>query len=204
MEYVSIADIDSPLGDVDVRRLSEPLQTSDIAINLYRLNPGDSFPAGLHTHADQEEVFVVLEGRAAFETLLPPADPAQLDGLDGYEGSQVRVAESEAIRFAPGDFQSGRNAADGESVVLAIGAPRGTDDIRLPIPCPTCGHAPLQLDTDGSEPTFRCLDCTEEHSPAPCPECGDPDLQVTLGEEGLMQVECPSCGAGFDEPPIRA
>ena len=203
MEHASIDDRESPVEGVEVHRLSEFLETTDVSINRYRLAPGESLPAGLHTHADQEEVFVVTEGRAEFEVLLPPADPGDAHGLEEYAGTVVEVAASEAVRFAPGDFQSGRNASDGETVMLALGAPRGTDDIRLPTSCATCGAAPVRLDLGGDEPTFQCLDCGAEHSPASCPACGEPDLRVTLGDEAVTTVECPDCGADYDEPPVR-
>lgn len=206
MELASFDDVDSPLEGVEVNRLSNHLETEDVSINRYRLGPGESLPAGLHTHADQVEVFVVIEGRAEFEVLLPPADSteaADTDGLDDYAGTVVEVAESDAIRFAPGDFQSGRNAIDDETVILALGAPRGTNDIRLPTACASCGAVPVRLALGGDEPTFQCLDCDAEHSPASCPECGEPDLRVTLGDESVTIVECPNCGAEYDEPPVR-
>lgn len=204
MEHTSIDDGESPIEGVEIHRLSDPLETEEVSINRYRLGPGESLPAGLHTHADQEEVFVVTQGKAEFEVLLPPPEPADTDGLERYAGAVVEVAESEAVRFAPGDFQSGRNAIDDDTVILALGAPRGTDDIRLPVACPTCGHALLQLDTDGGKLTFQCPDCGTEHAPAPCPECGEPDLRVTLGDETVTKVECPACGADYLEPPVRS
>ncbi|MDS0299034.1 cupin domain-containing protein [Halogeometricum sp. S1BR25-6] len=50
------------------RSLSDPLGTTDVALNRYRVAPGDRL-AGLHAHPGQEEVFVVLAGEATFETL---------------------------------------------------------------------------------------------------------------------------------------
>lgn len=203
MELASIHDGESPVDGVEVHRLSESLETEDVSINRYRLGPGESLPAGLHTHADQEEVFYVIQGRAEFEVLLPPADPDDTGGLEEYAGAVVEVAESDAIRFAPGDFQSGRNAIDGETIILALGAPRGTDDIRIPTYCSSCDAAPVRLDLGCDEPTFQCLDCDAEHSPASCPECSEPDLRVTLGDETATKVECPACGADYDELPVR-
>lgn len=57
---------------------------------------------------DQEELFIVLAGTAAFET------------MDGT----ITVDTGEAIRFAPGEFHSGANAANEELVALAVGVPR--------------------------------------------------------------------------------
>lgn len=80
---------------------------------------------------DQEEIFVVIDGEATFETL----------------ECEVTVGKCEAIRFAPGEFQSGKNESDGELTVLAMGAPRDTEDIRIPADCPECQHDDLRLDT---------------------------------------------------------
>lgn len=66
---VALAAIDSDLGDIDRLRLSDPLDTTAIAVNHYRIPPGNEFPSGVHAHMDQEEVFVVLDGTAAFETM---------------------------------------------------------------------------------------------------------------------------------------
>jgi len=103
MEKVDIDDVDSKfMGDenVDRRGLTDELDASDLAINYYRLEPGQSFSGGMHTHMDQEEVFYVVEGTATFET---PED-------------EVDVGPDEAIRFAPGDYQTGRNETDGDVV----------------------------------------------------------------------------------------
>lgn len=203
MQRVAIRDVDSALGDVDVRHLSDPLGTTDIALNRYRLGPGESLPAGLHAHFDQEEVFAVLAGEAVFETLVPPSSADEAVGFVEYEAREVLVESGEVVRYAPGDFQSGRNHIGGETTILAIGAPKETDDIRLPIGCPACDSAPIRLDTDGGGLTFECPECGEAHVPAPCPECGDDDLQVRLGEDAVTVVECQDCRATFDSPPMQ-
>lgn len=201
MERVTLDRGSGTLHGAVVQRLSDPLGTADLALNHYRMEAGESLPAGLHTHADQEEVFVVLSGELAFETLLPP-DVGDAGSLADYTPRDVRVSAGAVIRFAPGEFQSGRNAIDGETSVLAIGAPRGTDDIRLPIGCPACSNAPLRLRTDGGV-SFECLDCGAGHVPSDCPECGHADLRVVLGDEQATVVECQGCGSRFDEPPVE-
>ena len=129
-------------------------------------------------------MFVVLAGEATFET------------LDGT----VTVNDGEAIRFAPGEFQSGYNGGDDELVVLAAGAPRDTDDVRIPFACPDCGHDDLRFEPGSG--VFVCPDCGSEHVPAPCPDCGDDDLRATLGDSGLPVVVCGECNAAFERPPL--
>lgn len=207
MEITTIADVSSVADNLEfaVHDVSGALDASHVAVNHYRIPPGEGLPSGLHAHMDQEEVFVVLAGEATFETTEPPSGSdsragtrATSEALDG----RVSVSEGQAIRFAPGEFQSGVNASDDTLVVLALGAPRDSEEVRLPLPCPACAHGDLRLDTDG-EVTFICPDCGAEHVPAPCPECGSEALGVTLGSAGEPVVGCDGCGAEFDRPPLQ-
>jgi uncharacterized cupin superfamily protein len=188
MEKTSVDAIEmADIGGSERRSLSDALRASAVSVHEYRIAPHAGLPAGLHAHMDQEELFVVLAGTLTFETM----------------SGEVSVPESAAIRFAPGDFQSGTNETDEEVVVLAIGAPPGTEDIRIPVHCPDCGHETLALDTDGPELTFICPDCQTTHVPADCPHCGGSDLTVTLDDESQTIVVCQSCHAEFDTPPIQ-
>jgi uncharacterized cupin superfamily protein len=92
-----------PGRDVTKQALSETLGTTAVSVTRYRLPPGRSLPGGLHAHWDQEGVFVVLSGEATFECLSPGKEG------DSRKGSTVRVGASEAVRFEPGEFQSGHN-----------------------------------------------------------------------------------------------
>lgn len=194
MEKVAVDDVQPTARvDVDQRSLADPLGADAVALNHYRLEPGEAFPSGLHAHADQEELFVVLAGEAAFETYLP-------GGEDGPESGEVTVAAGEAVRFAPGEFQSGRNAGDDELVALALGAPRDSEDVRLPIRCPACDRGDLRLDTDGGL-TVVCPDCGAERVPEDCPECGG-ELRLVLGESGTPVAACRDCDGEFANPPL--
>jgi mannose-6-phosphate isomerase-like protein (cupin superfamily) len=159
MEKVSIHDVEPSTWDPenrthDRRGLTEPLNTSDVSIVHYVLEPGERFSESVHAHMDQEEVFVVVEGEATF---------ALRD-----EGDEVTVGENEAIRFAPGEFQSGKNDSDETVVAFGLGAPRHTEDVRI-----------------SRIPT---LDESVE-----CPECGRGDMRIPAEEDsGLV---CPDCGA---------
>ncbi|WP_101295237.1 cupin domain-containing protein [Halegenticoccus soli] len=192
MKRVTIGDVESGAGgaDVDCRRLSGPLGAIGVAINYYRIAPGEGFPGGLHAHADQEEIFVVIEGEAIFETLARPS-------------GEITVAEGEAVRFAPGEFQSGRNASSDDLVAFAIGAPRDSEDVRLPLDCPECGCDELRLDAGESDPKLVCPACDAERIPRGCPECGHDDLRAALGEGTRTIVVCPACDAEFETPPVR-
>ncbi|MFB6223817.1 MAG: cupin domain-containing protein [Haloarcula sp.] len=146
MERVSIeTDARDPYDeDSDRRDLSDPLGTSEMAINHYRVAPGDGLPGGLHSHMDQEEVYLVLAGEMSIETMA---------------GSET-VTAGEAVSFDRGEFHTGRNDSDTNLVVLALGAPRETDDIRLPAACPACGNENLQMTLgEAVQPVAVCQDC---------------------------------------------
>jgi mannose-6-phosphate isomerase-like protein (cupin superfamily) len=189
MERVAIDELAATeLRDGTVRRsLADPLDAAHVAINRYRVPPGAGFPGGLHAHLDQEEAFVVLSGEATFET------------LDG----EVTASSGTAVRFAPGEYQSGRNDGEADLVALAIGAPRDSDDTRIPFACQACGFDGLRLDADGDGLRFRCPDCGVERTPAPCPACGSDDLRSTLGDREEPVAACLACGATYDEPPLE-
>jgi len=135
--------------------LSEPLGTTDFAINHYSLEPGERFSGLLHTHMDQEEAFYVISGTATFEHTDEPLGDTET----------VEVGPDEAVRFAPGEYQTGGNEGDGPVEALTFGAPQGGEDERIPGPCPACEHDWIQL-------TFG-----DDGVGTVCPECGaDPGL----------------------------
>jgi uncharacterized cupin superfamily protein len=190
MRTASVDGVDpAAIGEgAERRRLSEPLGTTGVAINHYRIPPCEGFPGGLHAHADQEEVFYVLEGEATFET------------PDGA----VSVGAGEAVRFAPGEFQTGRNDGADELVALALGAPRESEDVRVPRTCPECGRPDLRVDDgvvdDGV--AFVCPDCDAERVPAPCPDCGGATLEYAAPGSDPVVV-CRACGLELDDAPLR-
>ena len=162
MERVAFDDLEPEPHDeyhADRRDLSAALGTEGVAIARYVLEPGERFSGSVHAHADQEEVFVVLADEATFET-----------GVDGDR--EVTVAADEAIRFAPGEFQTGRNVGDEPLVALALGAPRETADIRISR-IPTLGDREVV-----------CPDCTCDH--------------MQIASERDAAFVCPECGATAD------
>jgi uncharacterized cupin superfamily protein len=193
---------DQPVDTTDqVARhsLDESLRTTAVAINHYRIAPGDGFPSGLHAHADQEELFYVLDGAVTFEvitaegswdsdeTVLSCANPTARD---------IVVKAGELIRFAPGEFQTGWNAGDEQLVALALGAPRDSDDVRFPQPCPACDHPDLRLDTEGSGISFRCPSCDDEFTPRGCHACENSGMRFRL--VGGADDEAEANGYGSD------
>jgi len=161
MERVAVDAVEAaPEGDLTVARrpLGEALGTTDVAVNHYRLAPGEALVGGLHAHMDQEEVFLVLDGVVTFATTRDASATPR----------SVRVPAGEAIRFGRGEYQHGRNAGDDPAVVLALGAPPDSTSGREPRSCEACGESDY-LDTAMVDGDLR----------ARCPNCG------TVHDSGL-------------------
>ena len=179
MELVSLCEIAPTTADggADCRRLSGPLETTAISINHYRLEPGDRI-SGLHAHGDQEEVFVGLSGTATFETLA---------------GTRT-IDPGEAIRFAPGEYQSALNDTPEDVELLALGAPRDSEDVRIPVPCSACGMDWRRVSLTDDGPALSCPDCGVSRA-AECEACGSERVRAELAEDGDSVVSvCPGCG----------
>lgn len=192
----------SPALAIARRGLSGTLDTDGVALNHYRIPPGEGFPSGLHTHMDQEEIFVILAGTATFETLRG-GKKGDEDTVDQRTGRELRVGAGEAVRFASGEYQSGYNRDGEELVALAIGAPRESIDVRIPVRCPDCTEADLGLDTGGEQLSFVCPECSAERVPAPCPDCGADAMRLTLDDENAVVAACQGCETAFETPPYQ-
>lgn len=147
MEQVSIDSVENRMGPHAVKRpLSRALDAEYHALNYYELEPGDSFGFGYHSHADQEEIFVILAGTVTFETA----------------NGTTTVRDGEAIRFAPGESQLGTNEGEETVIALAIGAPQSPGETHVLRECVNCGtRTPAQIElTDDREAIITtCLEC---------------------------------------------
>jgi len=150
MDHVDREDVERRMGPAaDKRALADALDTDELALNYYELDPGDSFGFGYHRHPDQEEVFYVVDGTATFET----------------EDGEVAVSAGEAVRFAPGEWQLGRNAGDERCVALAMGAPKAARRTEMLRECPDCEgrtENAVEMADDREALVTRCTDCGAE------------------------------------------
>ncbi|MFW6447965.1 MAG: cupin domain-containing protein [Halobacteriota archaeon] len=155
MERVSIDDLPNAVQPSAVmKHLTKPLGTTDLAINYYELEPGDSFAFAYHRHEIQEEVFVVLSGTATFDTADGP----------------VAVGPHEAVRFGPGEWQRGWNRGEERVVAIALGAPLAYGEMPKRRECPRCEsvtQSELERRDDDEAPggtavVAICLDCGAE------------------------------------------
>lgn len=153
MEKVRIEEVENSVQPAAVmRHLTQPLGLTDVAINYYELEPGDSFAFAYHNHEIQEEVFYIQSGTATFET----------------EDGPVEVTAGEIIRFDRLEFQRGWNRGEERVVALALGAPLdyGTQ-IKLRY-CADCGElteSRLEREAEDGEAVTvgYCNECDAEN-----------------------------------------
>lgn len=161
MEHITIDAVENSVQPAAVmRQLTGPLDCDDLAINYYELRPGDSFAFAYHRHEIQEEVFVILDGTATWET----------------DEGDVEVAAGEAIRIPPGEFQRGWNYGDQRVRALALGAPLEYGDQPKYADCPDCGSRTRQ--------SLGRPDDDPEAVVTTCEECGTETGRWVRGEDG--------------------
>jgi uncharacterized cupin superfamily protein len=91
--------------DMEARYARTPLGLENSGVSYFRLAPGFRQPFG-HTHAEQEEVYVVLSGSARLKA----------------DDDIVELARFDAIRL-PGSTPRGLEAGPEGVEILAVGAP---------------------------------------------------------------------------------
>jgi mannose-6-phosphate isomerase-like protein (cupin superfamily) len=91
--------------EMQARYARNPLGLQNSGLSLFRMAPGFRLPFG-HRHSEQEEVYVVLEGRARFKV----------------DDEIVEARTFDALRVPPGATR-GMEAGPEGAFILAIGAP---------------------------------------------------------------------------------
>lgn len=132
--------------------LTEALETADVGLRYYELEPGELIGRTYHKHDDQEEIFFVTEGTITFQV-----------GDRSGPTDEVDVSAGEIIRFAPGDYQRGTNQSDTRAAVLGIGAPKGMslDHVIRLRECESC-----------NEWTRQAIETIDGVGVASCEQCG--------------------------------
>ncbi|SDJ45130.1 Cupin domain-containing protein [Halovenus aranensis] len=150
METVSIDELENSIQPAArICRLTDALGLTDVALNYYELEPGDSFAFAYHSHELQEEVFYIQNGTATFET----------------DDGDVEVGAGELIRFGREEFQRGWNYGDETVVALALGAPQESGTQVTLRYCQHCDQkTDNSLDSADNESAVvaRCTDCGTE------------------------------------------
>ena len=99
-------------ADLEFRGATKPLELEEGALSYQRLPAGCRFPYG-HTHATQEEVYVVVRG----------------GGRMKLDDEIVELEEWDAVRVPPGTWR-GYEAGSQGLEILVFGAPNLGDDPR--------------------------------------------------------------------------
>jgi mannose-6-phosphate isomerase-like protein (cupin superfamily) len=99
---------------LETRFAREPLETESTAISYLRLAPGERVPWG-HTHKQQEEVYVVVNG----------------SGRVKLDEDLVDLKQWDAVRIPPETMRNVEGGSDGIELIL-IGAPNvGSGDAEI-------------------------------------------------------------------------
>ncbi len=98
--------------DLEFRAATKPLGLEECALSYQRVPAGYRFPYG-HTHATQEEVYVVVRG----------------GGRMNVDGELVALREWDAVRVPPNTWRGYEAGPDGLEL-LVFGAPNLGDDPR--------------------------------------------------------------------------
>jgi mannose-6-phosphate isomerase-like protein (cupin superfamily) len=147
MKKVRVEEIQSLPGPAAVKRkLTDALETTDLALGYYELEEEESTAFGYHAHGTQEEVFYVLRGAITVRT----------------ESGTVTATADEAVRIPPGELQQATNERAERAVVLVVGAPREAGELALRRFCGSCGEETPQEVRDVDPGRVRetvCVDC---------------------------------------------
>lgn len=147
MKVTALDEQDSRMGPAATTyALTDALGATDLAVNYYELEPGESTAYGFHAHENQEEVFYVQAGELTFRTA----------------GGDVTVSAGEFARFGPGEFQRSRNEGTTTAVVLAIGAPQDAGETAIQRECEACGEPTghhVELASDRDAVVVVCEEC---------------------------------------------
>ena len=93
------------LDGIESRFARKPLELEKSGLSLFRMKPGFRLPFG-HTHSEQEEVYLVVEGSAVMKV----AD------------EEIELDTWDALRVGPGVWR-GMQAGPAGGTVVAFGAP---------------------------------------------------------------------------------
>lgn len=113
VRLTDLSEIDEIPLDLHIRSLDDALDTERMNVNLWYFDPGEEIK--YHAHAEQEELYYVLEGE--------------------FSVKLGRSGEEEYVEVGPGTFYAAgpavghghRYLGDDQGIILAIGAPSVED-----------------------------------------------------------------------------
>jgi mannose-6-phosphate isomerase-like protein (cupin superfamily) len=131
------------------KEVDEALGIDAFGFNVYTVFPGERVPWGFHRHPRHEEVFYVFEGTLTVDTADEP----------------LTVGAGEVLRIPPDHPNRAHNADEGVVRLVAVGAPKETEDAVIEERCPSCeevtGRRGERID-DGDTVVLLCSECGAE------------------------------------------
>jgi mannose-6-phosphate isomerase-like protein (cupin superfamily) len=146
---VHVDDLPDAPSPCSKKEVDEALDVEGFGFNVYHVAPGERVPWGYHHHPRHEEVFCVLDGVLTVDT---------------PDGSLI-VEEGEALRVPPGHPNRAHNAGEEVVGLIAVGAPKETDEAVIAERCPACGEVTDRRSdrADGGDTiVLRCAGCGAE------------------------------------------
>jgi quercetin dioxygenase-like cupin family protein len=144
---------DAPSRTTHKYEIDRAVGATEFGFNRYVAEPGQRIPWGRHYHPDHEEAFYVVSG--AVEFTVGPLDDAET----------VRVAAGEVLYVPPNTTQEAVAVGDEPLELLAVGAPKATDDAVIEEECPACGAVTgrtFEVADEGATYVLFCEACGEE------------------------------------------
>ena len=131
------------------KEVDEALGVEAFGFNVYTVAPGERVPWGFHSHPRHEEVFYVLEGELTVDTADDP----------------LTVEAGEALFVPPGHPNRAHNAGEEVVRLVAVGAPKETNETVIEEHCPACGEVTERRGerVDGGDTVVLfCIECGVE------------------------------------------
>jgi mannose-6-phosphate isomerase-like protein (cupin superfamily) len=150
--HVRTADLpDVPNPARHKTEIDEAVGATEFGFNVYEAAPGERVPWGYHCHPDHEELFYVVSGELVV----------------GTPAGESRVGPDEAFFVPPGHPNRARAAGSEPCRLIAVGAPKATDEAVISEECPACGETTdreYETRTEDGEPVYAllCAGCGAE------------------------------------------
>ena len=151
LRRVRVDDLPSGLSPARAKReVDEAVGATAFGFNVYDADPGELIPWGRHRHPDHEELFYVERGTLVVET----------------DAGTERLAAGEAL-FVPPDRHQRAVAGEEGVRLVAVGAPKATDDAVVEEACGSCGgvtrwEASVEESDGGRTVVLTCGGCGAE------------------------------------------
>ncbi|MFC4359934.1 cupin domain-containing protein [Halobium salinum] len=131
------------------REVDEAVGATEFGFNVFEADPGERLPWGYHSHPEHEELFYVVAGTVEVDT--PEVTH--------------RVETGEAFFVPPNHPNRARAVGSEPARVLAVGAPKASDEAVVSEPCPNCGDETdrtHEVVDDGETYVLSCAACGGE------------------------------------------